>query len=142
VGLVAGVLGPPISAKLMNLYGPYGAYSLSISVLFLAFPQMLILPGTPSPKRSSEEESASEHVPTEAVNSSSSQGPFHRLQKTILGVQGHIRKEIFPLFQSKIITRVILATFLAAFAGPVLSELLQYMHVRYRWSYEKVCLRP
>jgi MFS family permease len=135
VGLVTGIIGPPVSAVLMNI-GTYEAYSFSISVLFLAFPLLIILPGTDTPKSTSGAEESSQYVPAEEANPP--RGLLYSLQEVISGIQDHIQSEIIPLFKSSIVVRVLGATFLAAFSGPLLSELLQYMHVRYNWSYQKV----
>jgi len=55
------------------------------------------------------------------------------------GAYRYARNDIFPILKSTVILRALFGIFTVAFSEGAVEALVQYIHKRFKWSYEDVC---
>jgi hypothetical protein len=108
---------PPISAWLMTFWGPYKTAFISLVLFCCSLPLLFVLVQGQKIQ----------------VTESASTGAIQQLRD----IRDHARNNILPLLKNTSIASGILLNFLVLFASAIGGEYMQYMHVRYHWSFEK-----
>lgn len=139
LNLLVAVVVPSLSSWATFHLGPLSTYTLSLPIMLLPLCILCFLPATVSGSASPEVNLESH----EAQPGNSSLGLRTRVVKTISdGVYGAYRyasNHILPILASTRILRALFGVFTVAFSEGAVEVLLQYIHIRFRWSYEDVC---
>ncbi|ERT02740.1 hypothetical protein HMPREF1624_01042 [Sporothrix schenckii ATCC 58251] len=127
------IAGTPLSSLLMYTFSPWTPYFLSTALTLLAFAVLLLyLPETLQKTKTvqSVEASDADEEAEEATHDASARTE---------SVPRAIVRKFRPLLKTNIVA-VILAFFVSALGRQATSFLLQYIHQRFNWTYEKASI--
>jgi hypothetical protein len=122
----------------MERIGAVAAYGLTIPLLLIPMALMAFMPGKISSQPIGED--MEEHIPFE--ESSSDSGIFRKLYNAATKWRSkalsHLQNDVLPMLESTVIIRGLIGMLTVSFGECISLILMQYLHVRFKWKYEKV----
>jgi hypothetical protein len=112
----------------MHIWGPFGAYALSIPLALMPFIPLYLLPETAKMKKEDDGE----------ASTSSASKKNHNLHERFREMKAHVQNELLPILKSVSIMIGMFSMLVGAFALAIGDIIMQYMKARFGWDYEKV----
>lgn len=130
------VIAPPVGSFIMERYGAQASVAAAMIPRFLGIG---LLPFVAENKKADvldyvEETTEVEH---DVAESNSWQS---RLRTRLQGLSAYLRLEVFPILTQPPLLFGMFAMSTISFALPFMNILMQYMHLRFDWTYSDVCL--
>jgi hypothetical protein len=126
----------------MDRCGPPFTYSLSVPVLLIPLFVLVFMPSTSLRSEALEELDTDETPQPETPDSGMLSKGLNFVTERLLGTCRYIRQDVLPMLMSTVILRGLFGILVVTFSERSGDVLLQYMHVRFNWSYEEVCNSP
>lgn len=130
VGTVVDVIAPQFGKLIMERHGAFAALLTTTLLTPLSLIALVLLPET-APSRSKPGGGASD-------SSASTQKQSSSVRETLFSVVDHVRDDLLPILGSTIVLRTMFSFFVVFVAGTMNHVVLQYVHVRFGWKYERV----
>lgn len=122
----------------MNYHGPYIAYFISIPLLLVPMLILMLIPNTNPQKQTLEDTTHSNAASENVIETEGARSIRLQTMQKLRNLLSHFKRDLLPLLRSTTILRGMFGILLVTFALLLGEVLMQYMHVRFHWSYEEV----
>jgi hypothetical protein len=130
------VVAPPISSILIERYGSLTTYMMTLPLLIITLLILGFVPDTTAPKETEDTEDYTE--PVSGDDTFNKPTLWVSIKENLHGFQAHIRYDLLPVLKSTKILRGLFGVLVVSFSEMLSNVLLQYVHIRFGWKYEKV----